>query len=275
MIKENLTRIIGVILIVAGVIALKYVERFSIVFFIPGIIMLVSSKKIAQKELKEFLIIFKSVPEKRFFLIALFDAFSWFGLFFFTYLLGNMLKKQLVFLVPSPELLLKVMVMVFAYFLALIIVSIIIYSVFKGLIWLTILNHKASWSFFKKFSLLNLLWIIIWLVPFALLAALKQELIAYGIGLVIIAYVHFTTLTHYYFIKSNKIFASIKKAFSTKIKRFLLPYSYLAVVYFILLQVFWVVPRQMNYITFVSVIMLVFFMAFYRLYISRLLQKLA
>jgi len=282
-IKENITRIIGVILIIIGIIAFNYIRWLALAFFIPAIIMILANKKLAQAEFRQFILTFKKIPEKKYFLITLYDTLSWFGLFFATYAIGTLMARQTEKIMPGimmggPGGIFALLAMTVAYFAVLLLVSVIIYSAFKGLIWLTILDKKIEWRYFTKFSLLNAIWFALWIIPALVIAiGLKP---AYFLPVVIAAAIidiHLTAVMQYSFTKKQFIFSSLGNTFKTgfgKIKQFLLPYSYMAVVYMILLNIFWVIPKAQNILTFAMILILMFYMAWYRQYMAVLLGKI-
>jgi len=92
-----------------------------------------------------------------------------------------------------------------------------------------------------------------------------------------ILYIHLTSILHYTFTKDLRIGNALKQAFATgigQIKQFLLPYAYIVLVYFVLLQVFWIVPKTTNFMMFASLLFIVFYLAWYRLYLSQVLKRI-
>ena len=278
-IKENITRIIGAILLIIGIITFNTIGWLTLAFFIPAIIMILANKKLAQAEFKQFILTFKKIPEKNYFLIAMYDIFSWFGLFMATYLLGTIMNAQIAGMeIIEPGAMVKLLTMTIAYFTALIALSVVIYSAFKGMIWLTILNKNIDWGYFVRFSLLNAIWFAFWIIPALIIVlGLKPDYFLYlGIMAAIID-MHMTTIMQYSFTKKNLIWPSIGHAFAVgigSIKKFLLPYSYIAATCIILFNIFWIMPKEQNIITFASILLLVFVIAWYRQYMAVLLGKI-
>jgi hypothetical protein len=82
---------------------------------------------------------------------------------------------------------------------------------------------------------------------------------------------------HFAFTKEQRIGSAIKQAFTVgwgNIKDFLVPYSLIIALYFILLQVFWFVPKEPNTILFASILFTVFFLAWYRIYLTQILRNI-
>lgn len=283
-IKENITRIIGVILIIIGIIAFNYINWLALAFFIPAIIMILANKKLAQAEFRQFILTFKKIPEKKYFLITLYDTLSWFGLFFATYTIGTVMARQTEKIMPGimmggPGGIAALLAMTVAYFVVLLSVSVIIYSAFKGLIWLTILDKKIEWRYFTKFSLLNAIWLALWIIPALVIAlGLKPDYFLPVVIAAAIIGIHLTAIMQYSFTKKQAVLSSLGNTFKIgigKIKKFLLPYSYMVIVYMILLNIFWVIPKAQNILTFAMILILMFYMAWYRQYIAVLLGKMA
>ena len=268
--KDNITRIIGVVLLVISILAHKHVGNSIILLVFAGLVMLISNKRIAKKEWIIFFKSFRELKRKKYYLIALYDVLC-LGIFFFIApLFSNWFVAKLSTMTLSNVF--SLVVMLFAYLFAVTLLLLAAYSVFKCLVWLTIFDKKADARYFKGFFLLNLCWWLILIIPLVIVLGAKQEYIFYCVVIFAVLYIHFTSVMHFVFMKNLKIGKAIKQAFTTtfsNFSNFLLPYSYAILVYFILLQVFWIVPNLQNLMLFASILFIVFYLAWYRLYLVK------
>jgi len=274
--KDSITRIIGVVLLVVSMLAHKYIGVSVALLVIAGLIMLISDKKNAKKQLIIFKKSFKELKHKRYYLIALYDILCLGVFFLIAPLFSAWFVAKMNTLTASN--IFSLLFLLLVYLFAVTLLLIIAYSVFKGLIWLQIMKKKVSAGFLKRFFLLNLCWWLILLIPIIIFVlGAKQEYLFYCVILFAILYVHFTSILHYVFTNNLRIGKAVKQAFAITfidIKQFLLPYSYIILVYFILLQIFWIVPKTANIMLFASILFIVFFLAWYRLYLAEILKQI-
>gem|GEM_PF-4637802 len=274
--KKYTTRILGIILLIAAMLAHKYIGTAVIFMVIAGLVMLISNKSIALKAFRIFIKSFKQIPHKRYFLIALYDMLLIAIVFLILPLFSKLFVSKVQELTAAN--IGSLLLMLFAYLILITFVLLLAYSVFKGLIWLAILKQKPSAKYFQKFLLLNLCWLFIWCIPgIIVLWGLKPNYFIYVLVLAVIVYIHLTSILHYTFTKDRHIRNALKQAFATgigQIKQFLLPYAYIILVYFVLLQVFWIVPRTTNFMLFASLLFIVFYLAWYRLYLAQVLKRI-
>jgi len=116
-------------------------------------------------------------------------------------------------------------------------------------------------------------------IPFFIIVfGVKPQYLFYVIILFAIEYTHLTSVMHYILTKDLRIGKALKQAFvlsfSKAAKAFFVPYSFIVIVYLVLLQVFWFVPKDTNTMLFASLLFTVFFLAWYRLYLSLILKRL-
>ena len=237
--------------------------------------MLIYGKKFSQKQFKFFIASFKQI-NKRYIFIVLYDL-VFIAIFFLVIPLFSKIFMSKLQNVTTLEGAASVLIMLLAYLATVTIILLLSYSVSRGLIWSMILKKKFTAPFFKKFLLLNFLWWLILALPFLIVLGAKQEYLFYFIAIIAIIYIHLTSIMHYDFTKNQRIGKAMKNAFKltyTNFKSFLLPYAYVTLVYFILLQVFWIVPQTEKYMFFASVLFVVFFLAWFRLYLSQILKKI-
>ena len=139
--------------------------------------------------------------------------------------------------------------------IAFVLLLLVAYALFKGLVWLTLYKQKPSWQYFKKFFLLNLLWALVWFVPwFAIIALIRIEAIqAFGLAApttakivislaIIILAVHPVTFMQAWFtMQSKPLIKPALAAIFTKgygqIHRFVVPYLLSFLVYLVLAMV--------------------------------------
>jgi hypothetical protein len=145
--------------------------------------------------------------------------------------------------------------------------------IFKSLIWLKIKNKKLTKEYFKKFILIKILWNIIWLIPIILALLLKQALIAPLLVLIVIAGFHFTNI---FYIKFKDL-SSIKETFRTgiRIHLFLLPYTFLALLFLLTLQLYWIyrfLPDSIEGV--ISTMIILAYLVFARTYLYNNVKKL-
>ena len=274
--KEYVARILGIALMAFAVFGHKYFGAYVFVSFLAGLIIFFIDKKTASRDLSMFLKSFKQI-NKRFVFIAFYDMLC-LSVFFvavplfsrwFTSNLGAVAGLQDVF---------SLFFMLLVYFAGVTLILLLAYTIFKGLIWLALLNKKPSAKYFKKFFLLNLCWWIILFIPFIIvLFGMKQEYLIFALIVFAVGYVHMTSVMHFAFTREPRIGSSLKKAFVIgwgNIKDFLVPYSLIIALYFVLLQVFWIVPKEPNTILFASLLFTVFFLAWYRIYLAQILRNI-
>ena len=108
-------------------------------------------------------------------------------------------------------------------------------SLFKGIIWSLSANKRFGLKFFKKFLLLNLIWVPIWFLAILLLdVIIKPETAIIYILILTVTAFYFTEILYPLFLKENKL-KNIKEAFKLgvkKIRYFVFPY---AIIIFMLL----------------------------------------
>ncbi len=163
----------------------------------------------------------------------------------------------------------------------LLIFVLIVYSLFQGLIWNLILKKKFTLKYLGKFSLLNLIWVLFWLIiALVLLIILKKIIIVWVILVYILLLIIFylTSILYVVFTEKIKIWQAIKDTFNIgkRIHLFIMPYLLvlgLFIVLNLILLVFSLLPQQVY--MFVNLIVLLGFIAWFRFYISDVVLKIA
>ncbi|MBD3303569.1 hypothetical protein GF343_00325 [Candidatus Woesearchaeota archaeon] len=272
----SLPRIIGVILLVLSMLAHEYFGSYVVAVVLAGLVLLIFPRKTASSGFIRFLKSFKLI-NKRFVLIAFYDMLC-LSVFFFVVPLFSAWFTKSIASVANVKGLLHMLFLLWIYFFAVTLVLLIAYSVFKGLIWLAILKKQPGARFFKRFFLLNLCWWLILVIPFFIAVfGVKQYYLFYAVVFFAVIYTHLTSVLHYVFTKDLLVGRALKQAFViglVRFKEFLVPYSFMVIVYLVLLQVFWLVPKDTKTMLFASLLFTVFFLAWYRLYLSVVLRRI-
>src|SRR3989344_6848933 len=109
-------------------------------------------------------------------------------------------------------------------------------SVFKGLIWTATANKKFNFKFFKKFLLLNLIWLPSWfLLIFLFAVIINPETSPIFMMIILGMAFYFNNILYPMFLKENKL-RKIKKAFKLgieKIHHFIVPYGIIIILFLI------------------------------------------
>jgi hypothetical protein len=149
-------------------------------------------------------------------------------------------------------------------------------ALFKGLIWTTVMSKKFTKRYFWKMFGLNLVWFLLWMIP--------SLIIYYGLNpdyksviqpLYFLVIFHFTTLLYIIFTRKNAIKRSIKLALSIgtrKIKYFILPYIFAAIIYVVLGQLYNYVDPGAKLGMVTAVVVTLFLIAWLRLYIYSIVE---
>jgi hypothetical protein len=169
-----------------------------------------------------------------------------------------------------------------------------VYTLTRCLIWNTIEKKKFSWNYFKKYLLLNLVWVPIFFIIsmvvmlilslFMLLAKSSGvSLLVYIasfvmlIGLLIFLSINF--LVYYFFMKLKEIFISIGKAFTVLfngIKGFIVPLVFMAAVLYVLLTPFGILAYRAPFAEKYSImqaLVVIVYLAWLRFYLVSLVKK--
>lgn len=160
-----------------------------------------------------------------------------------------------------------------------ILLTIALWSLSKGIIWNLVLKKKFSLSYFWKFSLLNLIWILLWFVPsLFFLFSFKTTMAAFFLVFASAALLYSTPILFIIFTKENIIFKSIKETFKTafgKIHHFIVPY--IIILFSIMITPIIVLPiiylSQKAYLT-IFIIVLFICLAFTRFYLANVVKNI-
>jgi len=168
---------------------------------------------------------------------------------------------------------------IMAYTILLLVFVFLAWTLFKGIIWNIILKKKFTLKYYKKFTLLNLLWFALWLIPVILIIiSLKRKPSAIFLLLALIFLIYFTNILYILFTKKNLIKHALKNTFNlglNKIHFFLLPYALMLITMLIISLIIWpanFLPERV--FTSISTIVLVFYLAWARFYLADVVNEL-
>lgn len=165
---------------------------------------------------------------------------------------------------------------------ALLALTIIIYSLSRAFIWTTITNKKLNKKFILKFTGLNAIYWVIWMIPlvFIFIAAAQstqQQFISQsGMFLISLLFMYFAPIVHTTYMKTNSIGKSLSTGFGWgvgKIVHFVVPYAFIFLTMLIILK-----PAQyiigLTFANFLSLILSVVFIAWMRLYLYSIIKDI-
>lgn len=160
-----------------------------------------------------------------------------------------------------------------------IILTIALWSLSKGIIWNLVLKKKFSLNYFWKFSLLNIIWLLLWFIPsLFFLFSFKTTMAAFFLVFASAALLYSTPILFITFTKENIIFKSIKKTFKTafgKIYYFIIPYTIIIFLILITPLIVWpiIYLSQKAYFA-VFIIILFICLAFTRYYLANVVKSI-
>lgn len=125
-----------------------------------------------------------------------------------------------------------------------VLIHILVVALGEGIAWLTLAKKQPTVHFFKKAYLLSITWVLIWILPLALLMiALKQEILAiltgwFGVAIFFILFVHTLLNLEYAYVYSST--QSIRKSIAAvfvkgfgKLHLFIAPYVLVLFTYYV------------------------------------------
>lgn len=122
--------------------------------------------------------------------------------------------------------------------LSFIILLIINWSFFQGLIYKILLKKRFNLKYLKKFLLLNLIWFIPWLLLFyVIISAAKLDYLIISSSILTLLFLHFSFILYTLSAESNKL--QIKKSLKlgiTKLHYFIIPYILITITFIIISQ---------------------------------------
>jgi len=187
----------------------------------------------------------------------------------FTALFSNNIES----INQSLQSLQQVFLFLVLFILVCVILGIILFTFFKGLIWLKLLNKKFSWKFFRKYLALNLIYLIPVLIIILFIAFKFQNALLTTIFILI--FLHFHVLMSYFITKENKIKNAFKQAFKLgiNIKYFFASYLLVIAAFIILSFILSIIPYN-SVKPLINLVIYVFYFAVSRNYIKNLIQTI-
>jgi len=169
---------------------------------------------------------------------------------------------------------------IMAYTILLLIFVFLAWTLFKGIIWNITLKKKFTLKYYNQFTLLNLLWFALWLIPVILIIiSLKRKPSIIFLLLALIFIIYLTNILYILFTKKNLIKHALKNTFKigfNKIHFFLLPYALMLITMLIISLI--LLPANFlpeRIFTSISTIVLVFYLAWARFYLADVVSGLA
>ncbi len=288
----TIPRIIGLILIIAGILIYKKTGFAQIALLaIIGLILLLAPKEHSKKQFRNLLESFKLKTE--FAWVMFYDAVFCVAIALLGYALYRVLMAVVQPLSQIPvaagaklgadnlemynnilgAFFTKAIIVLIAFWLLILVA----YTISRGFIWLTLLNKPVHLPFFARFSLLNLVWCTAWLVlGMFFVVSMSTKPAAYVFIAMMLLYTHLTAALHYSYTKNRAFGKAMAEAFSTgigKFKAFVIPYCYVFIVYVLLSQVLLIVSG--NLMLAAAFIIFFAFMAWYRTYMRNILRRIS
>ena len=158
------------------------------------------------------------------------------------------------------------------------ILMIISWSIFNGLIWSIVSDKKFNLKFFKKFFLLNLICLQIWFLLIILFAIImKPQTAAIFMIIILIIAFYLTNILYPLFLKENRI-RKIKEAFKlgiSKIHYFIVPYAIIIALFLIILNAYNLIIVKIYPNPYVLYGIILLFIAWLRYYFVEIVTSLS
>lgn len=151
------------------------------------------------------------------------------------------------------------------------------WSIFKGLIWSVVADKKFNFGFFKKFLLLNLIWLSSWFLLIFLFAIITKPTTApIFMTIFLVAAFYFTNILYPLFLRENKI-GKIKEAFKLGIKKiryFIVPYAIIGILLYVVSKGYSLIALSVDLNPNVFLGILLIFAAWMRYYFVEIVYSL-
>ncbi|VVB81319.1 Uncharacterised protein [uncultured archaeon] len=287
----SVPRIIGAILLIAGIISNFTIKSGALFLAVIGIILLIAPTKHAQEMLKLCLQTLKQwkTTAKTFIYDLLFWALAGGAMYlFFKWVTLKATKLQATAMITKESILNPDLVaqnagaikgfLIYSITGAIIslLVCLLLYTISREMIWTTIAKTKPTKKFFLKFLLLNLIWWAILAVLYILIVSATGKTL-YGkitVIILLIAGAYITVIMQALFTKKQQIGHSLGNsiAFSiTKIHKLIVPIVYAVIIFAILSQPLRLINNA-NALAPSAVLMLVWY-AWLRMYLYEIIKK--
>lgn len=280
----NIAKLIGgIVLLIAGLAYFNQQNMFTILLFaIAGLILLLAPSA------KKHFDIFVATFDKKLLFTALYDFLYLAFMMLTAYTSFHFLQNKLTSINPdnlnklnliTPEqtsvMASTVQTILFSLLgtlLALILVNLIAYSIFKWLAWTTLTEQKFNKKTLLSFLGLNAAWWALWSIPYlALLLSLRQAaLLAWALQPLTALYAYFTIVVHTLFTKQHKIGNSLTMGIAlslSKIHKLIVPYTYIFLVFAMIGWLIRIIPSA--YTMPALALYLIFIVTFTRAYIYK------
>jgi len=285
----TIPRIIGIALLIVAALALKtQTVLHAVLLAIPGLILLLTPAANGKKHWQDFLASLKF--RKEFALVMLYDVLLFVLLSILLLVFKNAAQGIIGDLrgitlgtgvtvgqvISYNEILGSVFTTAIISIIALWLLTVLVHSISRGLIWLTLLDRPASLAFFRTFFFADLVWGTAWLVLILFVMASMQPIPgAYATLVLSMLYVHLTTVFQHSCAKTGQFRKPFSEAFSIGLGRlgsFVHAYVYLFIGYVIVSQLQRVQQGTMLNTVIATIVFLAFF-AWYRTYMRNILRK--
>lgn len=151
--------------------------------------------------------------------------------------------------------------------------------IFKALIWFKVVKKKIGLNDISKFTLLNLLWFLIWFVlAVVLFWLMKKQLLSPFFIVIVLLMMHFTNLLYIFFTDSRSLNA-IKESFKFGVKKvhlFIFPYFVMLIVFLVVLQLYWLysfMPESVQ--SLITSVVLLTYLAWSRMYLYSVVKNIS
>ena len=286
------TRIIGIAVLALSIFFyLTNPSAGVYLLFAMSLIFLLAPEKYGEQQWKNLL---SSFDFKNISLITLFDLVFWFVLILSAFLVYE--KATLIFeatlakanpnvaqtldpaqMDSTSSLIVKFFLYSGLISIGFIVINLLSYTLSRSLLWTSLLKKKFNAKVYLKFLSFNVLWWSLWTVILIFLAIKRApEVIAVFTLVFICLYTHTSTVAHYHLAKTNKIKETFAKSFSIaygKLHLFILPYSFILLIYFILSKAILYIPLG-SFASTANLILLLLIMNMGRAYLKNVMDEI-
>ncbi|GEM_PF-6861612 len=232
---------------------------------------------------------------KKILLLTVYETVFWLLFFATSYLTSRILKKQAAMLgkvnfdqlkiFTSQELTTTNITLIKTFLLksililsAFAIVILLIYSIIKGLIWLTLFDKKPTKACLIQFFKLHLIWWLLLALPIMfILAGAQPEFRTYFVIFFAVFYLHATTILQAKFTQKMSLkdaFADILNIGIAKIHYFVLPYAFSLIIYWLLTRLLYLLPSGSIALLFAAILIGLLFICWFRNYLKSVILEI-
>ena len=295
--RSVVPRILGIILLViAGVNIYRFgvsVSVFgfaSILLLVSAFLFILGSVKKNQVYLTRFL---KSLTDEKFMLIAFIETLFYFGVFGLTYLLGLYIRYRIQIaqgvrfdpagFISDPLLDTNVSLVQNLAGFALgsitvwVILMVLIWTILKGIQWLMISERAVTINHLKRYFFFNLIWLGFWTtMSLFLMVAVESQTAAIPLVIMYVAFIHLNGVINACIARSGKIREGLAEGFNlgvTQIHKFIIPYNYAFLTYFVILQPLQFITGKFLLAAYVFLIV-IFYFTWTKIYVMKVVEEL-